>query len=82
MEKEYREIIASQLCCVGKRHKIPLEDQWILSQTENKNRPLEQLRKKGIDLIVVGKNIQLFELRSQLANKLLHQYNCTIYFIH
>ncbi len=76
LESECRDLIKSQLCAMGRRYKIPLEDQWVL--TQDKNEPLEKLRKNGIDLIIVSKSSQSLELCSQLASKILQEYSCAV----
>lgn len=79
LEIECRKVLKSQLSKIGECYKIPLEDQWVLSQDEHAM--LERLRKNGIDLIIVSTTIQPFELRSQLTSKLLLQYSCAVLFV-
>lgn len=79
LESECREAIKLQLIQIGERYKIPIEDQWIVTQDENE--PFLRLRKNGIDMVLVAKGIRSMQLRSQLVNKLLQQYSCSIQFI-
>lgn len=79
IESELIDLFREKLEEIGYRYMIPKEDQWIVSYDDAKL--IEQLKKSGIDLILLDNGEDTKLSYYHLATKIIKNFSCSFQFI-